>query len=107
MYMNTDVEKRKFGFRDRCSRLVELNETVTLPYKSSIIYIPEEESFTTDITSFEGTYFLLSGGKKLQLSETISLGKRIYEPDEWDEYRKAVVSQKSFAQEPVILKINR
>lgn len=29
--INTDLEERRYGFKDACSRLVELDETIQLP----------------------------------------------------------------------------
>jgi len=54
MYINTNLDERKYDFRDRCSRLVELNETITLPHKGKLIPIDFEEKVGNDITSFEG-----------------------------------------------------
>ena len=105
MYMNTSLKERKYGFRDRCSRLVKLEEQVKLPGKVSAIYLPEEESFDTPVASFEGNYQISLKGSTLRLFERIAFKKRIYENSDWPDYSKAVAAQQKFAREPVILKL--
>jgi len=105
IYQNTGIEERKYGFRDRCSRLVEIKENISLPVKVNPILIPEEEAFKSDIASFVGAYKIENGSKNIQLHETISLNKRIYEPHEWPDYRRVVKAQKTFTNEPVILEV--
>jgi len=104
LYMNTSIGERKYPFRDRCSRLVKLEEQIKLPGKYSASYLPSAENFEGTSASFEGGYKLAIKGDVLRLNERIALNKRIYEKDEWPEYRKAVEAQKKFASEPVILR---
>lgn len=106
MNTNVDNEDRKYPFRDRCSRLVELNEQIKLPAKASIVYVPEEESFSDKPASFEGEYTLSKSGTSLMVNEKVVLNKRIYEKEDWGAYRKAVAAQQKFSKEPVILKIH-
>ena len=105
IYSNTGIEERKYDFRDRCSRIVELSEEISLPAKVNPVLIPEVEAFESDIASFSGGYDLESGGKKISLQETIRLEKRIYESHDWPDYRRAVKAQKTFTNEPVILEV--
>ncbi len=105
IYQNTGIEERKYDFRDRCSRLVELKENISLPVKVNPILIPAEEAFESDIASFSGAYEIEDGSKKIKLQETISLNKRIYKASEWPDYRRAVKAQKTFADEAVILEV--
>ena len=106
MYANTDTEKRQYPFRDRCSRLVELQENIKLPSKVSAGYIPSGDSFAEDPAAFEGGYELSKSGSSIKVSEKVTLNKRIYNPEDWDAYRRAVASQQKFSREPVILKFN-
>ncbi len=99
---NPDLEERKYGFRDRCSRLVELTETIQLPGIEKAIYIPEAAKIDGASASFEGGYQL--DGNTLKLNEKIVFEKRKYETDEWENFRNAVKSQKKLANEQVILK---
>ncbi len=101
LYTNTDIEVRKYPFRDRCSRLVELNETITLPAFSTANYLPEESDIDGSAASFSGNYKIENN--QLQLSEKIIIKKRLFEPEEWTNYRSVVKAQQKFADEKVIL----
>lgn len=102
LYTNTSSETKKYGFRDRCSRLVEINEEIELPSYKNALVLPTAEKVCSQYVSFDGGYHL--DGNKLLFNETISLGKRVYEAEEWPEYRQAVLNQKHFAEEKIILK---
>lgn len=52
--------------------------------------------------SFTGGYAL--DEKKLKFNETISLGKRVYEAEDWPAFRQAVINQEHFADQKIILK---
>ncbi|HSG68748.1 MAG TPA: hypothetical protein VK994_08575, partial [Bacteroidales bacterium] len=106
MYTDTDMDKREYPFRDRCSRLVELQENIKLPAKFTQVYFPEAESFSEASAGFEGRYQLSKSGNSLNVTERVVLNKRIYEPEDWDAYRRAVAAQQKFSKEPVILKFN-
>ena len=101
LYANTSIDKRKYPFRDRCSRLVELNETITLPKVVSSSYLPTEDDIDGSAASFKGSYNLENN--QLKLSETITIKKRLFEPEEWDNYKSVVQAQQKFADEKVIL----
>jgi len=103
LYINTDLKDRKYPFRDRCTREVELSETVTLPNSVVVGYLPATEISDGTGASFKGSYYLT--GNKLTVTENMLFKKRIYEPEDWDSFRKAVISQKKMAEEPVILKV--
>ena len=103
MYINTNLDERKYDFRDRCSRLVELNETITLPHKGKLIPIDFEEKVGNDITSFEGNIKL--DGKSFEIFEKINLSKRIYKAADWDAFKKVVNAQQKFAETPIIIDI--
>lgn len=105
LYFNLSPEKRKFAFRDRCSRLVELHDEVTLPFAAAIAYVPEVHMVSGEAASFKGGYSI--NGNILSVSETITLRKRIYQPEEWGVFREVVANQKKMAEEPVILKITK
>lgn len=101
LYASTDIEERKYPFRDRCSRLVELNETITLPAISNANYLPEENDIDGTAASFSGNYKIENN--QLLLSEKIVIKKRLFEPEEWTNYRTVVKAQQKFANEKVIL----
>ena len=107
MYTSTGMETREYPFRDRCSRMVELQETITLPGSWSVEYTPEGEDFSDATASANGAYVLSDDGKTLTMKQNLSFEKRIYEAEEWPSYRKAVMMQQKFANEPVVLKQNK
>ncbi|MFP4622084.1 MAG: DUF3857 domain-containing transglutaminase family protein [Bacteroidales bacterium] len=96
-----DLNERAYGFRDRCSRLVELHETVNLPEGSKAAYIPETSKIKGSAASFEGGYQIKDN--TLVLDETIRFEKRKYKADEWNNFRSVVKAQKKLAKEKVVL----
>ena len=103
LFFETWMKERKYPFRDRCSRSVELNESIQLPLNSKSVYLPENKSTTGDFCSFRGGYEWKD--HTLTLKEKIILGKRIYDAKNWPEFRDAVTSQNSFADDPVVIHI--
>ena len=105
LYMPTSPEARKYQFRDRCSRAVYMEETVDLPEKTSIAYLPATSMSSGTAASFKGAFEL--DGKQLRVTENMKFRKRVYDPGEWGSFREAVMSQNKIASEPVILKIEQ
>ncbi len=100
IWIDTNLEERKYNFRDRCSRLVEFNETINIPegYK-----LTDEENTVLegDVASYSGGYS--QKGAQIELTQRIVLYKRIYEPDDWNSVRDAVKAQKEMDETPLIL----
>lgn len=103
MYFGTNLKERKHAFRDRCSRLVELDETIKLPENGKLVPFEFDEKTGNEIASFEGNIELT--GKYFKFHEKIKLSKRIYEPEDWDAFSKVVSAQKKFAETPIIIDI--
>lgn len=103
LYFDPGLKERKFDFRDRCSRLVELNETIKLPQKGKLIAFEFDQETGNEIASFKGDITL--EGKSLSISETVKFGKRIYKAEEWEVFRNAVKNQQVFAKTPVIIEL--
>ena len=103
LFFETWIKERKYPFRDRCSRLVELRESIQLPGNSKSIYLPKTKNTTGDFCSFQGGYHWAD--QKLTLDEKIVLGKRIYDAKDWKEFRDVVVSQNSYVDDPVVFRI--
>ena len=101
LHANTKLKERRYGFRDQCSRLVKIKETLTLPVCDKIIYQPEVKNIDGTAASFSGNYTLENN--TLSLSENIRIKKRLFEADEWENYKAAVEAQKKFASEKVII----
>ena len=104
LMMDTHAGTKIYPFRDRCSRQVQLTESITLPGKYQIVYKPEAETFADTTASFEGSYEMSLEGNILRMSQLANFNKRIYEPDEWPSFRKATLAETKFIDEPVILK---
>jgi len=102
LWINTGIEKRTFGFKDRCSRLMEIHEEIKLPKYQETLPLPTAEDVSSKYISYHGGYSL--NRRKLVFNETASYGKRVYEAEEWPEYRQAVLNQKHFAEQTIILK---
>lgn len=100
LYYNTSLEKRDYPFTDRCSRYVTISETMKVPSGYTRVSTPKAQEFVTPSISFKGGYNV--GYNMVTFTETISLGKRIYEADEWPAYRKAVQSQRYYMGNPVV-----
>ncbi|MDR0363631.1 MAG: DUF3857 and transglutaminase domain-containing protein [Bacteroidales bacterium] len=99
--MNTSMETREYPFIDRCSRLVEITETIKVPSFKSVNYYPENVSVKGEATSYEGGYQI--DNKKIVFTENGRFEKRVYDAEDWPNYRKAVEAQKNFEIEPIIL----
>ena len=99
--LNTSINDRKFGFRDRCSRLVEINETVKIPdgYKSA--KLDNQTEIKGKAASYKGS--IIQDGDKITTKQTVALYKRVYEPEDWKEMKAAVDAQKAMAGTPLIL----
>jgi hypothetical protein len=105
-HLSADVtpETRQYPFRDRCSRLVKLEEVITLPGTYTVSSKPSAEPFGDAIASADCKYELSRDGDKLSMKQDLSFNKRIYDASDWPSYRKATMEQMKFASEPVILK---
>lgn len=103
LYFETDLDTREYPFRDRCSREVEVNETIRIPSLKSAVQIPEAENRKGSVASIAGGYTLK--GETLGFTETVSLGKRIYEASEWPQFKAVVEAQNRFAEEMVVVEL--
>ena len=94
-------EKREYPFKDRCSRLVQISETMTIPTGFTSAIVPNDRSFLSDPISFDGSYKLENS--KIEFKENVRLGKRVYEASDWPAFRQAVLNQQFYMDTPVIL----
>lgn len=93
--IDTSLEARKYGFNDSCSRLVELSESVTLPSGYSLKSGACSIEKPGNAVSFSGK--VAQSGKNVLVEHRLSLGKRVYDASDWDEFREAVNAQKGLA----------
>lgn len=101
--VNTDNENRKYGFKDSCSRLVELQETMTLP--SGYVWAEgsnanQATDAESDVASFRSE--LKSYRNKIKINATLSLGKRVYDAEDWADFRNAVKGYKDLADSELV-----
>lgn len=100
--VNTDMEERRYGFKDACSRLVEVKETLALP--SGYNMVGDRKQVTVDGTAatFNGT--LKQKGKEILIDTKLSLYKRVYASTDWEDFRNSVNAYKSYGEYIVIKK---
>jgi len=100
LYYDVSLEKRDYPFTDRCSRYVAIRETMTVPSGYTRVSTPEAKQLVTPTISFKGGYQI--GYNMVTFTENISLGKRVYEASEWPAFRKAVMYQREYMDNPVV-----
>lgn len=101
LYFDLTPETRTQPFADRCSRLVDIRETVTLPYAPSQFHYPMVDGIANPAASF-GCGFQMEGNK-LSFGEQAVFGKRVYEASDWPAFRASAKAQMQVSQTPVIL----
>ena len=95
--IDTSLETRQYGFKDGCSRLVELNETLRLPDRYLLKGVQSTETTENTVgaaASFEGN--IKGEGNLVTVKTTLKLNKRVYEASDWFSFRKAVNMAKSY-----------
>lgn len=100
--INTDLKDRKYGFKDSCSRLVEVEEKLSLP--SGYNMLGEERKISIDGEAADFAGILKQTGNKIILDTKLSLYKRVYTADDWDDFRNSVNAYKSFGEYIVVRK---
>ena len=100
--INTDIEDRKYGFKDSCSRLVEMEEKLSLPSGYKMLGDEKQVNIDGQAADFEGV--LKQSGNKIFLDSRLSLYKRVYSADDWDDFRNSVNAYKSFGEYIVVRK---
>lgn len=101
LYFNLSPETRTQPFADRCSRLVDIRETVTLPYAPSQFHYPMVDGIANPAASF-GCGFQMEDNK-LHFGEQAVFGKRVYEATDWPAFRASAKAQMQVSETPVIL----
>lgn len=96
-----NMVNREYSFADRCSRMVNIEESIKLPYQYTQLHFPQITGVAGGSAAFGCRYWLEDG--LLQFGESVVFQKRIYEPHEWPAFRETVSKQKALATTPVIL----
>ena len=97
-----ELGKRKVSLNR--NEVKKLDETIKLPQKGKLVAFDFDENMGDDITSFKGNISL--EGNSLTVSEKVVLGKRVYEAEDWEMFRKVVQNQQKFAETPLIIELN-
>ena len=98
--MDTSITERKYGFRTRCSKLVEIRETVTLPQGMKPIFVPPVESVDGEWAKLSGGYAVQ--GNTLTFTLTHDMGKRTFEAEDWPAFRNALAQRMRLTELPVV-----
>lgn len=99
--LNSDIEVRSQPFHDNCSRLIEIEESISLPHRYHKMHFPTVEGVAGRHASFGCTYWL--EGDVLNFAESSVYDRRVYEPEDWPAFRQTLLEQKKLATTPVIL----
>ena len=100
--MNLDVEERAYPFRDRCSRKLQLVETIEIPTGYSAIEPTYYINIIGDAATIKASMQIQDN--QITISQTASYNKRIYQADEWSNFKEVVKAQRKFKDYPLILK---
>jgi transglutaminase-like putative cysteine protease len=101
LHQNIDLEERSFDFQTRCSKLIDFEETVTLPKGYVVSHQPEFTPVSGEAADFEAQYSVK--GRKLMFRERFVMKKRIYPAGQWSNFRMAVKSVLDVSKSPVVL----
>jgi uncharacterized protein affecting Mg2+/Co2+ transport len=99
---DTRLEERKYPFSDRTSHTVDMNEKITLPGIKEIVYSPVTQSGNGSGAQYSG--MINREDNMLKFTFKASFPKRIYQPGDWDSFKKAVAYQNSLMADPLIVK---
>ena len=93
--IDTDKESRNYGFRDNCSRLLELHETLSLPKGYKMVQEAQRLKEESNVADFVGS--IEQQGDKVSINQTLALKKRIYQAEDWSGFRSAVIATKALS----------
>ncbi|MCF8217693.1 MAG: DUF3857 and transglutaminase domain-containing protein [Bacteroidales bacterium] len=96
-----NIKERKYAFKDRCSRLVTIKETMQLPANISTAKVPDDAEGRSSAADYNLSY--QQKNNTLVMSQRLSFKKRVYKASEWPGYKNAIMAQKKFENKPVII----
>ena len=99
--IDTDIPERQYVFKDGCSRLVELDETIQLPQGYRLVQSVEDNR-KSPAADFEG--YIRQENNKIDIHQKLALKKRVYEAGDWNGFRTAVNAHKAFGNHLIINK---
>ena len=92
--------ERMYGFKDGCSRLVELDEKIILPVGYRLNGQFEDNSADNEVASYSSS--VKQTGNTLNFVNNVAFKKRVYDAQDWPTFRDAVSNQKQFADHPLV-----
>jgi hypothetical protein len=96
------LENRTYPFRTRCSQLLRIQETITLPVDMVTDQLPAFKDISGTAVEFKGSAQKQSG--RFILQRELKLKKRIYQPAEWDNFKAGIKEFTSLERDQIILK---
>ncbi len=98
---DTSLTERGYGFRQRCSKLFVVEETVDLPNYKKASIVPEFEKIKGEAANFHAAYKIKNG--KLKLKAKHRMNKRLYKPKDWNSFRSALIERFRFMNSNIVL----
>ena len=94
-YLRLGTRKdRQYDFKDACSRLVELNETMVIPESYQLKQSFEDQSFSDHVAGYQSS--VKQNRNVITFSNMLTLNKRVYDQKDWPVFREAVMNQTQF-----------
>jgi transglutaminase-like putative cysteine protease len=93
--------ERRYPVRVGCSKVVKLEERITLPAGAKVEGLPDDAKL--DGAGSLASAWKVAGGE-LVISETLTLDRRIFAPGEWPALRVALESFRKLAETAVVVK---
>lgn len=97
------LQYRNFPFRDRTSHMVEITERIEVPVLKEVIHTPDAQNGSGSGARYNG--MVRRENNSMIFTFSAVFPKRIYQPDDWDSYRKAVAYQNQLASERIVLRV--
>jgi len=88
----TKEKTKLYPFLTRSSQLVQVKETITLPGKYKMANSPDFQKVSGSGADFSGS--ITMKGNTLSIQKEITLKKRVYQPEDWESFRKSVLEFK-------------
>ena len=92
--------EREYGFKDACSRLVELAETINVPDGYRLIGQYDDSSSDNDVATYSSSVKQM--GNTVNFANSLALKKRVYNVQDWPAFLEAVTNQRQFADQPMV-----
>ncbi len=100
--IKTSLKKRKYPFRTRCSQLVSVKEKLSLPKGLKLIKKIKLKTIKGSSADFTGS--IEQKGRMISIKKLLKLKKRIYQPEDWVNFKESVNEFKTPESGVLILK---